>query len=256
MIALSKQAASPPERNSSMNRIVTMVLKNLGMVPGAWFKLCKYANHTDDYPEIEKYRHIQYILQHAVTGGNVQMQVTGQENIPLEGGFMLYANHQGMFDVLAIAATCDRPIGAVLKKELYNIPFLHQIALCTKSFAMDREDVRQSLTVIQNVTNQVKGGRAYLIFPEGTRSRKGNEMLEFHGGSFRSATKSGCPIVPIALVDCFKVLDQPGSKPVSVQVHYLKPITAEDYAGMKPAEVAALVKQRIQEKLDECLAEK
>ena len=48
-----------------------MVLKNRGIVPGAWFKLCKYARHTDDYPEIEKYRHIQYILQHAVTGGNV-----------------------------------------------------------------------------------------------------------------------------------------------------------------------------------------
>ena len=43
--------------------------------------------------------------------GNAE-QLTGQENIPAEGGFMLYANHQGMFDVLAIAATCDRPIGA------------------------------------------------------------------------------------------------------------------------------------------------
>ena len=61
--------------------------------------------------------------------------------------------------------------------------------------------------------------------------------------------------MPIALVDCFKVLDQPGSKPVAVQVHYLKPITQAEYAGMKPAEVAALVKARIQEKLDECLAE-
>ena len=124
-----------------MNRIVTMVLKNLGIVPGAWFKLCKYAKHTDDYPEIEKYRHIQYILKHAVTGGNVDLLVTGQENIPAEGGFMLYSNHQGMFDVLAIAATCDRPIGAVLKKELYNIPFLHQIALCTKSFEIGRAHV-------------------------------------------------------------------------------------------------------------------
>ena len=56
-----------------MNRIVTMVLKNLGIVPGAWFKLCKYARHTDDYPETDKYRHIQYILQHAVTGCNVYM---------------------------------------------------------------------------------------------------------------------------------------------------------------------------------------
>ena len=236
-----------------MNRIVTMVLKNLWIVPGAWFKLCRYAKHTDEYPEEEKYRHIQYILQRAVRGGNVDMTGTGQENIPTEGGFMLYANHQGMFDVLAIAATCHRPIGAVLKKELYDIPFLHQIVLCTKSFAMDREDVRQSLTVIQNVTEEVKKGRGYLIFPEGTRSKLGNEMLPFHGGSFRCATKSKCPIVPIALIDCFKVLDQKGSKPVSVQIHYLKPIPYETYAGMKPAEVAELVKARIAEKIQECI---
>ncbi len=235
-----------------MNRILMMVLKNIWIVPGAWMKLCNYAKHTDEYPEEEKYRHIQYILQRAVKGGNVDLQITGKENIPSENGFMLYANHQGMFDVLAIAATCDNPIGAVLKKELYDIPFLHQIAVCTKSFAMDREDVRQSLTVIQNVTKEVEGGRNYLIFPEGTRSKLGNEMLEFHGGSFRCATKSKCPIVPIALIDSFKVLDQKGSKPVSVQLHYLKPIYYEEYAGMKPAEVAALVKQRIAEKIAEC----
>lgn len=235
-----------------MNRIVTMVLKNLWIVPGAWIKLCRYAKHTDEYPEAEKYRHIQYILQRAIQGGNVELNVTGQENIPAEGGFMFYANHQGMFDVLAVAATCDRPIGAVLKKELYDIPFVHQIVLCTKSFAMNREDVRQSLTVIQNVTEEVKKGRGYLIFPEGTRSKRGNEMLPFHGGSFRCATKSKCPIVPIALIDCFKVLDQKGSKPVSVQIHYLKPIAYEEYEGMKPAEVAELVKSRIAEKIREC----
>lgn len=236
-----------------MNRIVTMVLKNLPIVPGAWFKLCKYAKNTEQYPEVEKWRHIQYILKKAIKGGNIDLEVTGLENIPEENGFMMYANHQGMFDVLAIAATCDNPLGAVLKKELYDVPFLHQIAICTKSFAMDREDVRQSLTVIQNVTEEVKNGRNYLIFPEGTRSKLGNTMLEFHGGSFRCATKSKCPIVPIALIDCFKVLDQKGSAPVKVQLHYLKPIAYEEYAGMKPAEVAALVKQRIQDKIDECV---
>ena len=236
-----------------MNRIVTMVLKNLPVVPGAWFKLCRYAKHTDEYPEVEKWRHIQFILDKAITGGNIDLEVTGLENIPAENGFMMYANHQGMFDVLAIAATCDNPLGAVLKKELYDIPFLHQIAICTKSFAMDREDVRQSLTVIQNVTEEVKNGRSYLIFPEGTRSKLGNTMLEFHGGSFRCATKSKCTIVPIALVDSYKVLDQKGSAPVKVQLHYLKPIPYEEYAGLKPAEVAALVKQRIQEKIDECV---
>ena len=235
-----------------MNRIVTMVLKNLWIVPGAWFKLCNYANNTDKYPELEKWQHIQYILKRAVQGGNVDLTVTGQENIPQEGGFMLYANHQGLFDVLAIAATCDMPLGAVLKKELYDVPFLHQIALCTKSYAMDRENVRQSLTVIQAVTEEVKNGRNYLIFPEGTRSKLGNEMLEFHGGSFRCATKSKCPVVPIALIDSFKVLDQKGSKPVSVQIHYLQPIPYEEYQDMKPAELAELVKARIAEKIQEC----
>lgn len=228
-----------------MNRIVTMVLKNLPIVPGAWQKLCRYAKHPEKYSEEEMYRHIQYILKRAVRGGNVDLQVSGTENIPKEGGFMLYANHQGMFDVLAVAATCDIPVGAVLKKELYDIPFLHQVAICTKSFPMDREDVRQSLTVIQSVIREVKAGRNYLIFPEGTRSRNGNQMGQFHSGSFRCATKSKCPIVPVALVDSFEVLDQKGSKPVTVQIHYLKPICWEEYGNLKTTELAALVKERI-----------
>lgn len=233
-----------------MNRIVTMVLKNFPIVPGAWQKLCRYAKHPEKYSEEEMYRHIQYILKRAVRGGNIDLQVSGTENIPKEGGFMLYANHQGMFDVLAVAATCDIPVGAVLKKELYDIPFLHQVAICTKSFPMDREDVRQSLTVIQSVIREVKAGRNYLIFPEGTRSRNGNRMGQFHSGSFRCATKSKCPIVPVALVDSFKVLDQKGSKPVTVQIHYLKPICWEEYGNLKTTELAALVKERIAQAIE------
>lgn len=233
-----------------MNRIVTMVLKNLPIVPGAWQKLCRYAKHPEKYSEEEMYRHIQYILKRAVRGGNIDLQVSGTENIPKEGGFMLYANHQGMFDVLAVAATCDIPVGAVLKKELYDIPFLHQVAICTRSFPMDREDVRQSLTVIQSVIREVKAGRNYLIFPEGTRSRNGNQMGQFHSGSFRCATRSKCPIVPVALVDSFKVLDQKGSKPVTVQIHYLKPICWEEYGNLKTTELAALVKERIAQAIE------
>ena len=78
-------------------------------------------------------------------------------------------------------------------------------------------------------------------------------MLEFHGGSFRCATKSKCPILPIALVDSYKVLDEKGSKPVKLQLHYLKPIPYEEYEGMKPAEVAQLVRSRIEAKVKESL---
>ena len=235
-----------------MNRLALMVLKNIHRAPGLYAKLCHYAKHTDKYPEQEKWDHIHKIMEIAVKSGNIDLQVTGLENIPgLESdGFLMYGNHQGLFDVVAIAATVKPHLAAVLKKELVDIPLLKQIRLCTHSYGMDREDVRQSLTVIQNVTKDVQNGKHFLIFPEGTRSRNGNVMGEFHGGSFRCALKAKCPIIPFAIIDSFKVLDQKGSKPVTVQLHYLKPIPYEEYKDMKTVELAALVKERIQEAID------
>ena len=231
-----------------MNRILLMVLRNITKVPGLYSKLCRYAKNPDAYPEQERWDHICHIMKLAVQSGNLDLQVTGTENIPAPGtGFMMYANHQGLFDVVAIAATCPTPMGGVLKKELKDVPFIQQICDCTKSYHMDREDVRQSLTVIQNVTEEVKNGRNYLIFPEGTRSKNGNVMGEFHGGSFRCALKAKCPILPVAFVDSFRILDQKGSKPLSVQIHYLPLIPYEEFATLKATEVAAMVKARIEE---------
>ena len=69
------------------------------------------------------------------------------------------------------------------------------------------DDVRQGLLVIKQVAEEVKEGRNYLIFAEGTRSRKGNQLLDFKGGSFKSAVKAQCPIVPVALIDSYKSFD-------------------------------------------------
>lgn len=238
-----------------MNRLVLMVLKNLGRVPGAFSKLCRYAKRPENYSEEEMWRHIRYVMQLAAKGGNVNLVVSGQENIPQEGGVMLYGNHQGLFDVVAIAASCQRPLGIVYKKELTNAPLLKQIFACTRSFAMDREDVRQSLTVIQAVTGEVKKGRAYVIFPEGTRSKRKNQMIEFHGGSFRCALKGKCPIVPMALIDSYRALDEKGSKPLTVQIHYLPAIPYEEFADLKAQQVAELVKFRIAEAIDKLTVE-
>ncbi|MBR6642513.1 MAG: 1-acyl-sn-glycerol-3-phosphate acyltransferase [Lachnospiraceae bacterium] len=229
-----------------MHRIVLMCLRNLFLVPPAYMKLCHYAKHTDKYPELTKYQHIQFIFQRAVKSGNIDLKVYGQENIPTKGGFTLYSNHQGMFDILAIPATCDQPLAAVLKKELKDIPFLKQVIACTKSFPMDREDVRQSMEVILAATKEVASGRNYLIFPEGTRSKNGNQMREFHAGSFKIAMKAKAPIVPVALIDCFKVFDEKGCKPVSMQLHYLPVIPYEEYKDLKTPELAQMVHDRIE----------
>ena len=55
---------------------------------------------------------------------------------------------------------------------------------------MDREDIKQSMQVIQAVTKELEKGRNYLIFPEGTRSKNGNKVGEFKGGSFKAAMKA------------------------------------------------------------------
>lgn len=187
----------------------------------------------------------------ANTGGNLVVDIHGKENLPEKSGYVLYPNHQGMYDVLALVEASPVPIAVVAKKEVENIQFLKQVFACTKSFMMDRENVRQSLKVIASVTEEVKKGRNYVIFPEGTRSKNGNTVGEFKGGSFKAAMNAKAPIVPVALIDCFKPFDSNTIKKVKVQVHFLKPMYHEEYKGMKSTEIAAKVQKEIQETIRE-----
>ena len=233
-----------------MKRILLMVFRNLWFVPWAWCKLCYRASHTDKYTEEEQYSFIRWVDLHANKGGNVKIDVHGSENIPAENGFMFFPNHQGLYDVLAMIEACPRPFSVVAKKEVGNIPFLKQVFSCLKAFLLDREDVRQSMKVIQQVSQDVAAGRNFLIFPEGTRSRDGNELGEFKGGSFKCAMKAKCPIVPVAIIDSYKAFDTGSTENVNVQVHYLEPITYDEYKMLKTTEVAEIVKEKIKNTID------
>ncbi len=228
-----------------------MVLRNIILVPFMWIKLCYHASHVDKYTEEEHYRMLKFIVRRANKGGNVKIDIHGQENIPSESGFMFFPNHQGMYDVLAILDACPKPLSVVAKKEVANIQFLKQVFACMKAYTMDREDIRQSMKVIMDVSKEVRNGRNYVIFPEGTRSKNGNEVQEFKGGSFKAATKAKCPIVPVALIDAFKPFDTNTISPVTVQVHFLKPLFYDDYKDMKTTEIAELVRERIVKTIQE-----
>ena len=234
-----------------MKRILLMVFRNLFFVPYWWCKLCWYASHADDYSEAERYAFLRHVDEHAIKGGNIHIDVHGEENIPNENGFMFFPNHQGLFDVLAIIRACPVPFSVVAKKEVGNIPFLKQVFACLKAYIIDREDLKQSMQIIVNVIREVKAGRNYLIFPEGTRSKNGNHPNDFKGGSFKTATKPKCPIVPVALIDSFKAFDTGSAKPLVVQVHILPPMYYEEYKDMKTTEIAAEVKRRIEEVIQE-----
>lgn len=238
-----------------MKRILMMVARNILLVPFFWIKLCYHASHVDKYTDEEHFKLLKLIDHRAHVGGNVTIDAHGIENIPKVGGFIFTPNHQGMFDTLAIMEVCERPFSVVAKKEVENIPFLKQVFACVRAYMLDRDDVRQGLQVILSVAEDVKNGKPFLIFPEGTRSKKGNKMGEFKGGSFKAATKAKCPIVPVALIDSFKPFDTNTIKPVTVQVHFLEPMVYEDYKGMKTTEIAALVQEKIQKTIDENVRE-
>ena len=231
-----------------MERIILMVLRSLHKIPGWWYKLCLYGRDEkfEKYSEETRYNLLRELVTHVNRVGRVEVVATGMENLPKENGYMLFSNHQGLFDVLLFIQTHGRFLSAVFKKEVANVIFVKQVARMIAAKAMDREDVRQSMRVIKDVSDEVKKGRVYLIFPEGTRSRLGNKMVEFKNGAFKSAVYAKCPIVPVAIIDSFKALDTHSAAPMTAQIHYLEPIPYEAYKGMKTHEIGAIVRERIE----------
>lgn len=227
-----------------------MVVRNILFVPYMWWALCYHASHNNKYTEEEQYALLKFIVLRANKGGNVSIDVHGAENIPKESGFMFYPNHQGLYDVLAILEACPTPFSVVAKKEVENILFLKQAFACMKAYMIDRKNVRQAMQIIIDVSNEVRNGRNYLIFAEGTRSRNGNIIGEFKGGSFKAATKAKCPIVPVALIDSFKPFDTNTVSKVTVQVHFLEPLLYGDYKNMKTTEIADIVHDKIQDTIN------
>jgi len=191
------------------------------------------------------------VTYYANKGGKVDVKAIGLENIPKEQGYMIYPNHQGMYDVLTIIDTHEKPISVVMKKELEKIPMLCRVFQAMGAISIDRDDIRQSLKVIQEVSKEVQKGRNFLIFAEGTRSREGNKVGEFKGGSFKAAMKAKCTILPVALIDAFKPFDEDSLDRVNVTVCYLKPIHYEEYKDMNSTEIAEMVQKMISNKIEE-----
>lgn len=226
-----------------------LILKKFYRVPFWHRKLCKYDSSA--YTESEKYNIVRDIVKSINKSANVDIHCEGLKNIPEENGFVMFPNHQGLFDALVMIDTCDKPITFVIKKEIDKVRPLRKILSVLDVKMIDREDIKQSMKLIINVIQEVRSGRNYVIFAEGTRSRDKNNLLPFKGGSFKSAVKAKAPIVPVAIMDSYKVFDNHSIKRVTVSISYLPPITYEEYKDMKTVDIAKEVKKRIENKIKE-----
>ncbi len=231
-------------------RIALMVIRKLYLVPYMFFKMwVAVLRYEGDY--MPGFLAAKKISTHGIQAGNITIEVHGVENIPKEDGFIFYPNHQGLFDVLTFFYSCPKPFAFVIKKEAQNIILLKQTIAATGSLPMDREDIRQSMQVINQVAKEVASGRNYIIFAEGHRSREGNKLLDFKGGSFKAAQKAKCPIVPCALINSFVPFDENSIRPITVKLIYLKPMYYEEYRDMKSSDIAVEVKRRIEEAIEQ-----
>ena len=214
----------------------------------------RWAKRPNKYPEEKCYRFARHLVRSLKASGGIRTKVYGLENLPEEGGYMMYPNHQGKFDVYGIISVHKKPLSFVMDKAKSYRIFMREVVDLLKAKRLDKEDVRQAITIINEVAKEVKHGRRFILFPEGEYiTRNKNRMGTFKPGCFKISLISKTPIVPVVLVDSYKVFNGVSfpTPRITSQVHFLPPIHYEEYKNMKTQEIAQIVQERIQKKLKE-----
>lgn len=210
----------------------------------------KYKKHIERYDELACYRLAQKVMEHMRRRGRAETNVYGEENLPKEGGYILYSNHQGKYDALGILLYHKNPCRVLMEKKQSEKIMAKQVVDLVKGKRLDFEDPRQQLNCLKEIAQEVREGAKYLIFPEGGYTDNKNTLQKFNAGCFRCALDAKCPIVPVVLIDSYKAMNGNSLKRVRTQVHFLPPVFYEEYGGMKKTELSDLVKGLIQNKLD------
>ena len=158
----------------------------------------------------------------------VKVTLIGREKVPTDRSVFYAINHRGSFDILVMLAYFPTLTGFIAKKEFEKIPLLSWWITWTHGFFLDRENLKEGLKTVLAAIEEIKKGVSIAIFPEGTRSRTPDEreLLEFHEGSFKIATKPGCPIVPVAICHTSEIFEDhlPFIHSTRVVVEYADPI--------------------------------
>ena len=98
-----------------MKRIARMVLRLLPFLPYWAARLLIYA-HSQVGTDESRHRFLKHIAVKANRAGRVKVVSSGQENLPAEPGYMLYPNHQGLYDSLAFFESDPHPFAPVMKR--------------------------------------------------------------------------------------------------------------------------------------------
>lgn len=218
------------------------------------------ASHMDKYNEMyteeERYQFAKLIVEKIMKNSFIETEVYGKENLPQEGGYVMYSNHQGKYDMVGIMYGHDKPCTVVMDEVRSKLPVMKPFLAVVQGSTLDREDMRSQAKTIRKLIAEVDAGRKYVIFPEGGYDHNGNNLQEFKAGSFKISMRTKTPIVPVALVDSYVPYSYNSLRRVTTQVHYLEPIEYDEYKNMTTEEIALMVHGRIEAKVKQQLVTK
>lgn len=133
----------------------------------------------------------------------IRLTVIGEEHVPKDRAVLYIGNHRSIFDVVITYARCPGLTGYISKDGVDKVPVLGIIMRRLYCLFLDRSDPKQGLKVILQAIDYVRQGISICVFPEGTRNKDQehrDSLLPFKEGTFKIAQKSGCPIIPMALI--------------------------------------------------------
>lgn len=196
---------------------------------------------------------VQFILKVILFLAGVKTTVIGEENVPKDQSVLYILNHRSFFDIVLTYSRCPSLTGYIAKKELQKIPFLSWWMKWLRCLFLDRKDIKEGLKTILNAIDYIKEGISIAIFPEGTRNKEASEttLLPFHEGSFKIATKSGCPIIPVAISHSSAILEDhfPFIKATHVVLEYGTPIYPKELSREELKFLGKKTQEIIQEML-------
>lgn len=192
---------------------------------------------------------VQWAFKVVMVLSGVSVTYIGEENIPTDRAVVYIGNHRGFFDIVTAYSHVKGVTGFISKKEVEKVPLLRIWMRYLHCLFLDRSDIKAGLQTILKAIEYVKSGISIFIFPEGTRSKEPDAFLPFHEGSFKIATKAGCPIIPVTFNNTSAVLEDhfPKIKKTHVVVEFGKPIHVADLDADTKKHLAPYVQQIIEE---------
>lgn len=212
--------------------------------------------HKEKFDLEKRWKMVCYIVNHMRKRARTKTNAFGVENLPKDEGYIMYVNHQGKYDALGLFLSMPHPCSVLWEEKSADRLLARQVCGLVDGKTISFTNPRQQINVLNEIAQDVKAGKRYIIFPEGGYTDNRNNLQEFKTGCFMSAIKAKKPLVPVVLYDSWKSMDQNTFEKVVTEVHFLEPITYENYKGLKKNELGELIKGKMQEKLDKLNAKK